>query len=939
MNSEPLAEVLRHLRVLACTEGGGEQSDPELLRQFVARGDEGAFATLLGRHGPLVLGVCRQVLGDQQDAEDAFQATFLVLARKASSIRRRESLTAWLHRVALNLARTARIGIVRRKTHERQAVLMSGASHVDDAALGDLQLVHEEVDQLPEKYRLPVVICYFDGKTHSEAARALGWPVGTVKGRLARARDLLRTRLARRGLTLSGGALAAALAQSAASGHVPAVLLLHTVKAAGAFAGGGAIPCGVVRVQAVTLAQGALETMTASKLVPILVVILGVVLTVAYGLLAATAPDGQPIHTGANLAEQAAAKPQDADADGDPLPPGAIARLGTLRFRHGDAVLSLAYSPDGKKVASGCGDGTVWVWEAATGKEMLSLKAHHYFISAVAFSPDGKVLISRGREDTPGPYGGAGTIRVWDLATGRELRQFKGLEHGGGVIALSADGKTLAAGSYGTTIFLWDLASGKELRQLKSDRFHAINVALTSDGKVLASGGHCSTVRLWDVGTGTVLREIEHEQPSNDFDLAVAFSPDGKILASGSLESAIRLWDVATGKELAQFKAKQLGFGAVQCYGLRSFTFSPDSRTLAVAGKDGLIRLWDVATGKELQRLEGHHGGVISVTFSADGKTLASGGADASLRLWDVSTGKGIHSFQGHQDRVTSVALSPDGKTLATASADRTLRLWNMPSGKELRCLVGHQGPVASVAWLADAKTLVSADDVATARFWDAATGKEVRQLPLAEEFRPTRHLVTLTPDGKTLAWGWHTIRLVDVATGTELHRVKEGYARAFSPDGKTLAAGVHDDDHPLILWDLQGKELRRFTGEGKWGNHNGVWAVSFSPDGKTVIAGCRDGTVRLWETATGKERAQLCGHQGSVDAIAVSVDGKYLASGGVDRTVRLWHLASGKELAQLQGHRGPITSVALSPDARYVVSGSHDTTILVWDVASKLRK
>jgi RNA polymerase sigma factor (sigma-70 family) len=185
MASARLVGLLRYVRALAGTTGG-DRSDADLLGQFVARRDEGAFAALLGRHGPLVLGVCRRVLGDEQDAEDAFQATFLVLARRAASIRRRESLAAWLHRVAFNIASTARLGTARRAL-ERQAARMSRPSPPDEVGLRDWRpVLHEEVGRLPEKYRRPVVLCYFEGKTHDEASRQLGWALGTVKGRLAR---------------------------------------------------------------------------------------------------------------------------------------------------------------------------------------------------------------------------------------------------------------------------------------------------------------------------------------------------------------------------------------------------------------------------------------------------------------------------------------------------------------------------------------------------------------------------------------------------------------------------------------------------------------------------------------------------------------------------------------------------------------------------------
>jgi RNA polymerase sigma factor (sigma-70 family) len=266
MASSPLPDMLRHLRALAGAEGGADESDAQLLRRFAAARDEAAFAALLRRHGPLVLGVCRQVLRDPHDAEDAFQATFLVLAKKAGSIREREALGSWLYRVAFNLATTARTSAARRRAREREAGTMAQAPPAGDAPAHDWQpLLHEEVNRLPEKYRVPVVFCYLQGSTHEEAARRLGWPVGTVKGRLARARDLLRDRLARRGLALSAAALTASLGRDAVAAPVPAGLLDATLRAATSFAA-GRMPAGAVSALALALAQGALKTMTLTRL-------------------------------------------------------------------------------------------------------------------------------------------------------------------------------------------------------------------------------------------------------------------------------------------------------------------------------------------------------------------------------------------------------------------------------------------------------------------------------------------------------------------------------------------------------------------------------------------------------------------------------------------------------------------------------------------------
>jgi RNA polymerase sigma factor (sigma-70 family) len=287
MASSTAASILHYLRFLGATAADDEPSDGQLLGRFLAQRDEGAFATLMRRHGPVVLAVCQRVLRNLHDAEDAFQATFLVLARKGASVRKHHSLAAWLHRVALNLARTASATAAQRQAREREVVPIPATDTVDDVASRDWQqLLHEEVDRLPKKYRVPVILCHFKGATHDEAARQLGWPLGTVSGRLARARGMLRTRLARRGLALTTAGLAAMLTAEA-SAVVPPALLGLTLRAAVSFAAGGAVSAGVV-----ALAKGALQTMTATKLMLVLLVLSAVGLLGSLFALGGSAREG-----------------------------------------------------------------------------------------------------------------------------------------------------------------------------------------------------------------------------------------------------------------------------------------------------------------------------------------------------------------------------------------------------------------------------------------------------------------------------------------------------------------------------------------------------------------------------------------------------------------------------------------------------------------------
>jgi WD40 repeat protein len=666
-------------------------------------------------------------------------------------------------------------------------------------------------------------------------------------------------------------------------------------------------------------------------------------------------------------APEAPANPQAAlnvDRFGDPLPAGAVARLGTVRFRSDTWAQEIAVSPDRKTLAV-VGWNSVLLWDAQTGRELrrygpapkrrVGDTGYSMQFASVAFSPDGATLAA-GTSDSSGE-----PCPVWlfDVATGKKVGELPGHSQGTHFLAFLSDGRSVVtAGSNGVPVH--EVGVGRELRRLAWAGKSVSNMAVSADRRYVFLAGPArkgenppGLWEVWDAGAG----QLVHRAGLPSAWLGASFSPDGAIVAicvsvrspdEPGPKSEIRLWDLAAKKEVRRWP----GPGGPNGH-MRPIAFSPDGQFVATGGADHVVRQWSVTTGKE-ERPNIHPYRHAATVAYLDAATLLTYGAQNSVRIWDAATGKPVRRFDGGEAHIDVLAVSPDGRTVATAGGggDATVRLWEVATGRQRLHITGAMYDVTGLAFSPDGKLIAGADSHGVVTLWDTTAAIIQREF---KGHKGWATVVVFSPDGRTIATGDHgnTVRLWDVHTGNEGRKMTgtnpmaHVAALVFSPDGQTLfSAG---SDHAIRQWDVaSGKAVRVMQGtqgpngpDDSFGHTSVVSSLALSRDGRRLVSGSYDHTIRVWETATGRTcrivKSSNRTLNSAVRTVALSPDGSLLAAAseedGRRNLIDVWDLNSRRQLAPLSGHTGQVTVLAFTPEGRRLASVSTDTTGLLWDV------
>ncbi len=587
-----------------------------------------------------------------------------------------------------------------------------------------------------------------------------------------------------------------------------------------------------------------------------------------------------------------------------------------------DTIFAVAISRSGQYWAAGSKQGQVRIWRKPDEILLRVWQADPDIVISLAFSPNERTLATGTLN---------GSLKLWDVERGTLLWsswQRKGTT----ALAFAPDGGLLASGGRDATVRLWDPQLGTLVEEVPHPG-PVFSLAWSPDGRSLASGDFAGTIRIWQRQPSAPAGGMQTLEGHRDWVRGLAFAPDGSRLASASWDGTLKLWEPESGRCLQTLEEHT---GRVQ-----TLAFSPDGDTLASGSWDTTIRLWDGQDGTLRAVLQGHSGIVYSLAFTSDSRRLLSGSDDGTLRLWDVESTQCTRVLKGYADSLYDLAWSPDGTKLASAGAQSVVSIWEVASARRDRVLAGHRLPVYGLAWSPDDSLLASSGWESDIRLWDPTSGTCVQILRDREHPDALSYSLAWSADGQQLAYGTylHGVQVWNVAARTQRWASDQLHTWirrvAWSPDGTQLAGG--GDDGYVYVWDASdGRLLQRLAG-----HHGSVTSVAWSPDGSRLASGGSDqgqadtGELLVWDAHSGQIVHAFGGHPGVVSALSWAPSGELLVSAGSDGQLRWWQTHSGECVRVQQAHQGMVWALKVSPDGRRFASCGEDGAIRLWDLES----